>query len=349
MRRSYQLLSILLLSSTLGAWGKQQPPVQPEMKNAPDSPFNANQGWFVEESLLIWHPFEDGLDFGAKYKTEGAASSKMSVEIPDFEWGTGARLTVGRYLPNHQLWDVNLAATYFYAEAKKTSRANPGDGQFIVSAFEATTLGAEITKATARWQINYYTWDLDVARSYLMTPKIVVHPHLGLRAALIYLDFDNRNTNIDVHLGFPVNTKTRFDTTNSMWGIGPRLGTDFSFDFAGDWSFLGNFAASLLYTNFSLNESFDGVVLPNQAIIKTERTYNFLTTNLETALGLGWERWVRKETVRVAASFLFEASEWFNMNRLFHLGIFIDELPTPVYNRGDLGLIGFSVNLHVDF
>ena len=356
MKRSLSLATLFLFTSILEGWGNA-PSLEDAAPVITDSPFNQTQAWLVKESLLIWHPFEDGLDYGAKYQVDADSSSKMRVEIPDFKWGTGVRLTAGRYLPHHQLWDVTLAMTYFYAEAERTTHADPSNRQAVVAAFQAPLLGQDIIKAKARWQLNYFLWDLDIARSYLMTPKIIVHPHLGMRTALIYLDYINRNTTLDFGKDKKLHeVKPRFDSTNTMWGIGPRLGTDFSFNFKTNWSFLGSLTAALLYTNFSLDQSIKGFFSSTPINIHTNKSYNFLTSNLEASIGLGWETWVRKDTVRIATSFLFEASEWFNMNRLFHIetgektfGSTTLPISTPSYNRGDLGLIGFSINLQVDF
>lgn len=357
---TFSLFTLLSTSSDLQAWGKPRYPIETPPQTAPaakEFPLREDQGWFVKESLLIWHPYEDDIDFGALYKGDQDLNFKLSPLSPDFKWGTGVRLAIGRYLPHHELWDVSITATYFYGSAERKSHA-PDDNSFILSNWSPSQLGTAITQSSAQWRLNYFTWELGFGRSFFMTPTIVVHPHLDLRAALFYLDYENRNTNTDINPfnNNPIEHKNRYSADNDMWGVGPRFGADFSYNFKQNWSFLGNFSASLLYASFDLSTKINGFSGITPSNLTASRSYNMVAPNLEAAIGLGWEEWVKNNTIRIAASFLFEGVQWFNMNRLFQLGLGGSSFHTlsvpftpPTHNTGDLRFFGFSVNLQVDF
>src|SRR5271169_2917049 len=107
----YSIPLLVLLSSELTAWGKPRYALETPPATGPgvnNFPLQQDQAWYVKESLLIWHPYEDDIDFGTHYSGESDSSFKMAPHAPKFKWGTGVRLGIGRYLPHHELWDVSL-------------------------------------------------------------------------------------------------------------------------------------------------------------------------------------------------------------------------------------------------
>jgi hypothetical protein len=112
--------------------------------------------------------------------------------------------------------------------------------------------------------------------------------------------------------------------------------------------------------HFGLSWSLHGSQLVGLAVqpvkLKTSSDGSSSLPNIDGSVGLGWERWIRKNTVRVAASFMFEASQWFNANHLYHFEpghttVGTQNIPVsqPDEQSGNLGLMGFSLNLQVDF
>jgi hypothetical protein len=196
-----------------------------------------------------------------------------------------------------------------------------------------------------------------MGRNYLLTREFNLHPSAGLRTGLFYIDYESKYS--QSFTGNPI-SKTRFESTDKMWGIGPRVALDLAFNFRKHWAILGNVGASLLYSSYDIKENIAGAQLVNQAVqsvnLKTSSSGNSLVPNIEGSIGLGWERWVRKNTVRVATSFMFEATEWFDVNHFYHFEpghtiVGSQNIPVsqPDEHSGNLGLMGFSINLQVDF
>lgn len=362
------LLSLVSFSSNLFGWGNGRnsvPPLETVQPTVTHFPLMEDLGWYTKESLLIWKPSEDDLDYGSRIAVKGSSiapsSAKLKVKSPDFNWSTGARLAIGKYLPHHDQWDIALTTTYFYGTADGKTSANPSQGSVITSNWADTILGNNVLHSSMHWKLNYFTWDLAAGRNYLLTRNLILHPNAGLRAGLFYTDYESTySQNFILTGGASVVSKTKFKSTDELWGIGPRIAMDLAFNFQKHWAILGNVGVSLLYSGYNVKENIEGAQIVGQGVqpvnLRTSSSGNPLVPNVEGAIGLGWEQWVRKNTVRVAASFMFEATEWFNVNHLYHFepgNTMIGQQNIPVSqpdkHSGNLGLMGFSVNLQVDF
>ncbi|MGD0664166.1 MAG: Lpg1974 family pore-forming outer membrane protein [Rhabdochlamydiaceae bacterium] len=374
------LSSLTLLSATLHGWGNssyktptlQTPPPLP-LSDA-SFPLNTDQEWFVKPSLLVWRPYQGDIDTGFTQTTTSTAplKDKDKTQSVKFKWGTGVRVTAGKYLPHHELWDVTLATTYFYSDAKKNIKGNnnlssdlmPNIAGLIVIAdgWNPSLLGRS-AKTELNWRINYFTWDLALGRLYSLTPKVVLHPFICLRTMLIYEKYSNRNDSLDVNTGGDFFLRhTRFRATNNVWGIGPRVGSDFAFYFGKGWFFQGGLSGAIVMGRYHIHERLNGFILDEahppspSAELKIRDADTVMRANFEGNIGLGWEKWVRKHSVRMAPSFIFEVSNWFLINNWAATNLPIPTTPgvpdwgmNSIRRMGDLGFLGFTVNLQVDF
>ena len=327
-------------------------------------PFNADQEWFVKESYLIMKPYEEDVDYASKLHVDGTLGGPLSIrmkpEKPEFEWYSGVRLGLGKYLPNHDAWDMTFYATYFYAQETDHSSPDRSQGGLLTPLWIPTFTGAA-TNSSVVWRLNYFTWDLSAGREFNLIDTIMAHPYIGLRAAVInkhyaakYFDHFNPSPNLDRKIDH------RFSSSNDYWGIGPRLGSDFWLRFTSGWAFVGSLSGAVFYGQFDVKEKFieHTINIGSESNIRTRaRDSRYcVRANLEGSLGLGWEAWVRNHTVRVAPSILFETSVWYDTNDLFTLARATTTnstilAPPTEHNRhqGDLTLMGFSFNLQIDF
>lgn len=373
MIKAYHLSALiaLSLSTTLGAWGQRSSFNQSDAQSAESIdihfPLSPSQAWGMEESLLVWKTFEDDTDYAVRLfqqrPTDSLRFSKVSVKHPEFEWGTGVRLKLTRYLPSNDPWDINLIGTYYYSEAsehaKVSSTFSKNDVNILLSPWDTTEFG-NINKANVGTHMNFFTFDLNAGRYYSLTRKIDIHPFIGIRAVLNYQKYKVR------YLGFALSDNegplvhTHFKGDHDFWGIGPRVGTDVALRMGRHWFLTGTFGASLFGGRYNVSERTSGNVLFVEATkqlrnkLKDEDTV--LRSNIDASVGLEWEKWVRGNTVRIAPSFVFEVSEWFSMKRwidthFFRNSFVLNTQPAlyPHRRYSDLGLMGFNINLKVDF
>jgi hypothetical protein len=360
------LFSLLTLSlHSWGSWREHAYGPTTRLPLATDKfPLTNSQGWFTEESYLILKPHEDNLWYTSKLALKGTAGDHYAFHIkketPDFGWYSGVRLNIGRYLPHHDHWDITLSTTYYYASTEDHSHADRAKGSRLTSRW-ANLSSAPLYKADVSWRLNYFTWDLSIGRLYQMTPWFYTHPFIGLRAAYITQDYSSKGSSDFILTSGTASQRIaitqKFKADNDLWGIGPHIGTHFQFNFRHHWSLLGSFAGSLLLGSYDVQENIRGTLFRDNIVLAesdraSEDAFS-IRANLEGTIGLGWEKWVKKHTVRIAPSFLFEATEWFDINHFFE----ITRTPKPgdislvkkTPSSGSLGLMGFSINLQVDF
>lgn len=362
----FSAVAFVVLSSVLGAWGLGSPDGEQRKMPLDDAfPFNPQQAWAVEESLLVWRPYEDETDYAAYQSTKIAGSiSKIEYQVkhPTFKWGTGVRLKFMRYLPSNDPWDIDLLGTYYYSQGKDDVNVNPahlGAGNLqkkIIPAWDEIALGTA-AKAQTNVSLNFFNFDLIAGRHYSLTRKIDIHPFVGIRSVLLFQKYKTSYLSTS-SLTFAPLANHSFKGEHSFWGVGPRIGTDLVMHLGRQWSFLATLGASFFAGRYNVQEAFKGsrfigfTDTPLNEKVKDKEA--ILRSNLDASLGLGWEKWVKKGTVRIAPSFAFEVSEWFAIKRwvdLHTLDTASSSGPTVHSHRrySDLGLMGFNINLQVDF
>lgn len=354
----------LLSSVSLPGWAKYSSqstaePASQEVEMSQGFPLNKDQQWFVTESYLLWRPFQDGIDYANHVNQDGTKASghvklRISLEKVEPQWYSGARLAIGKYLANHDAWDVSIVPTYFYSNEKGKSAPNEDKGTYLTPAL---TNGTLFEKGSAFWRLNYFTCDLSLGREYRFVDTIIAHPYFGLRGTFINqkLRAILKQTEYFEQSGIVVSqvVTSLFSGRNNFWGIGPRGGSDFQFIFQNQWSFLGGISAAIFLGQSRVKESVEGdfsvgasgISLDLLTLLQSKDKRYCVRTNVEGYLGLGWETWMKNHTVRIAPSFRFEGSKWFGTNKFYRITTQI----TDGRRHGNLSLMGFSFNLQVDF
>ncbi len=360
VNRSYILAcsAMLLLSSEVFAWRGANAANTSAEEPAMNYPLNDNQQGYTRESYLIWKPYEDDIDFADRFVREDLTDSSTVItdrfKHPKFEWSSGVRVAIGKYLPNHDQWDLSLIGTYYYNDADRHAKANPRNREGLANLFMPSfTLGSNI-EVSGHLQMNYFTTDFLIGRYFTLTDNVQLHPYIGARAAFIYQDYHEKletNSTLTSHF--------KFKADHNHLGAGPRIGTDFSYGFGHGWAFLANLSAAFLYGRYTLSEKLGGFIfapLVQPLRYKVKDADTTLRSNIEGSIGLQWEKWVRGHTVRIAPSFQVEFSEWFAVKRWVDTHSTSSRITANndlnLQSRrryGDLGLFGFNINLHVDF
>lgn len=368
MVKAYHLSALVAFSITtaLGAWGQRAQ--TDSMSSAPDVrfPLSPEQSWAAEESLLVWKAYEDDTDYAVHRRvqtlTDSTRSGKQTIKHPEFDWSAGVRLKLTRYLPSNDPWDVNFVGTYYYADAKDHVKVHfdpfSSTSQNVLFSAWNSGLSGSAAKAKASTKMNFFTFDLTVGRYYSLTRRVDIHPFIGVRTALNYQDYRARYlSTVSFSPGFDFFT-AKFKGEVDFWGVGPRVGTDVTLVMGRHWSLMGTFGASLFGGRYGVREKFHGMItgIPSFLNEKIKDRDTVLRSNIDLSLGLSWEKWVRNGTVRIAPSFVFEVSEWFSMKRWINsmanrrsLSDFSNPVLRTDRKYSDLGLMGFNINLKVDF
>ncbi len=359
----YTIAAISLLSHlSLGAWSRGNHSQEAAATLPQNFPFSQSQEWFTEESYLLLKPYMENMSYGnkgtLKNPEESVFTNNIKVQEPEFEWSSGVRVAIGRYLPNHDLWDIGCTTTFYYTDTQDKTKANvAADSGFNPSFIPSSPTPRD--SGQFNWKLNYWTVDLMVGRLFDMTKEIVFHPYFGLRSSFQY---QHAQSQFSQFQGFGVNdsksTSAKSSIDNDFWGVGPRVGTAFIYYFENHFSLLANISTSLLVggQHLKLNAKEKRVAVDGsdvQEVLRTTKSSDSLgviRSNVEASIGLGWERWMRNNTVRIAPSVNFEGALWFAMNQIYNF-YRLDSVSTNIEQRrqGNLGLMGVSFNLQVDF
>lgn len=372
----FSLLSLTLVSSLQGwshhvIWPEQ---IEPSIRPVPeihDFPLSETQEWFVKPSYLVMIPNVDSVDYGFRVDvTPDRLTSDIKIKRPDFEWGSGVWIGIGRYLPHHDHWDFSLTTTYIYNDSRDHDHVKINTSPFstlaqapVLTVGYNPLLTYQAVKVETQWLLNYFTWDLQVRRQYILSSNVTFEPFLGLRLPLIYQKYNTRpsGTFYNEITEESFIDKVSFKIRDHFYGGGPRLGYDLSYLFMNKLRFLGQLAASFIYSHQTISEKGTGFVtdrvtnLLTPSRIRYQQAITALRTNIEVKIGLGWETWVRQNKVRIAPSFVFEMSEWLDLIHWSHLSVptayngIYDYGFKPEERTGDFGLMGFAVNLQIDF
>ncbi len=358
MNKNWALASLamgVLSQLSLQAWSNGNNPPQEGPEMTENFPFAQTQEWYTEESYLLMKPYMENMIFGNTDSFEQTSgnnfTNKIKVKQPEFEWSSGVRVAIGRYLPKHDLWDIGLTTTFFYTDTNDSANANLSDGV----GFNPFFISNPTNGGSFNWRLNYWTVDLMVGRLFDMSKTTVFHPYFGVRGSFQY---QQAHIKTSITNQFPpFSSITRATLDNDFWGVGPRVGTAFIYYFQSHFSLLANISTSLLVgaQNLKLKESNASSTVVHDIFqrantqIKSDDSIGVIRSNVEASLGIGWEQWMKNNTIRIAPSINFEGALWFDMNQLYNL--YSDNGLVNVEQRrhGNLGLMGVSFNLQVDF
>lgn len=358
----------VMASPQLWGWGPPrgaQHSSEPQMSSS-SFPLNDQQQWYTKESYLLWHPHEDDVDWADRVKVENSSELHLSTYLkkPDFGWYSGVRVALGRYLANHDHWDVSFTTTYFYANTENHAFPNISKNVSLQPLWSPVLVDTGLNKGEGTWRLNFFTFDLGLGRNTFVSSKLTAHPFVDLRTAFIYEnDAAKYSFAGSVSPTVTSTTKIRFKGFNDYWGIGPRLGSDFSFYLSRSWTLLGSLSGSLLLGGSKVGQfvhHFQQTVVSGNPTDSKQKfhvsNHEFaIRGNLEGSLGIGWEKWMKRNRVRLAPSFVFEASQWYDANQWIVL-----KSPSAVSTsgpsyfetdrrHGDLTFWGFNFNIQVDF
>lgn len=331
-------------------------------------PFNEDQGWFTEGTLLIWRPYLEDTDYANRLQTtilnDDALEFQVKLKNPSFQWSTGVQVGFGRYLP-YQKWDISFYMNYFYNDTKSDVHADRSKNSTLLNLWDpAIRTSGSATKSSVNWRLNYFTWDLLVGREYTILPSITAHPFFGIRAAGIYQDYrSNYSDNYIAFFDVTTILKGKFSAEDQFVGAGPRFGTDLSFFMGRHWSFVGKLSGAFFWGAYHLKEQYYFSVEeiqspprpPLEIGIKAKDGNYDVRLEIEGSLGISWETWVKNEMVRIAPSVSFQGATWFMMNDYSNVSrrqsFAFPNAGSIVSQRrnGDLSFVGVNVNLQVDF
>jgi len=271
----------------------------------------------------------------------------------NWHWNPGFRIGVGFFM-NHDAWSIEGVWTSL--NITDSASAHPsGSGRLIpLWVLGDPNLRLGQPRSSARWKADYKTLDLHLGKPYHVSRHYILTPHIGLRFVRIDQTFNvqysanwNNNNNGE-------ESPASFDGSNDFCGLGTRMGIDSEWILGCNAGFYANFATSIIYGKFDVDQTWRGgpnVDVNGFKAMNSDLDFDVCTNvvNAEIQLGVFWGMFFCDMRYHVGMRLGWEFHYWYDQNQLRN---WTDNL-NPIYNdtlsRGDLTLNGLSFRLQFDF
>ena len=255
------------------------------------------------------------------------AGTARLVDAP-FDWSSGMRAGLQRSSPAHG------TAIRFYYTYFGTSATNHAAGE-VYSAFlgnffadnpDGTGFGPKYRSADVDWDVQFHTIDLELERTFIISPALVLRPFVGVKSAIIRQDIDSRWHGPIDSTGHDYQFTSATETLKQdFWGIGPAVGCDamVPLSITPTHTLHAYFtpSAALMYGNWNFSEVYqtDGptsTTIPTPSTIAiNEDPIHGAATMLRLALGVEWEQPGHRVSTRVRLG--YEAQVWLNQMQFY--------------------------------
>lgn len=260
-------------------------------------------------------------------------------------------------------WDSLLEYTWIHP---KDSKIGSGSDFSVDSyIFGRSFFGSHDNHSTAykdSWFIHFNNFNWELGRSFFVSPKLVMRPHMGFRATwqkqgltttlggstlTIYDDSDGGVTSTSIGIESTKNIQTQ-----RYWGFGIRSGLNLNWLLSRNWSLLGNFAITPLWGHLKSKDTirFSNVTSgggifgqydslssatsftnENYAIHHINMVYDFM-------MGVRWDCYFSDDAYRLTIQAAWEEQLWSNF--------FLDASDRKFYSNTYQGL---SFKVRFDF
>lgn len=265
-------------------------------------------GWggTFDLSFLYWQAQEDGLDFAIKNNPRLTPAPNLYADMNgqliglDFHWEPALKVNASVIFSNG--WDFDARWTTFYSHSEHTTAsasvvASTTSGLYplwvLPQSYSATP--GVFGRARGVWNLHLNTLDLELGANTLLTPRLNLRFHGGIKALSILQKFRVKYsegiTAGGVHL-----LPSRAALSNDCCGAGPRIGFNSKWTLNKGWSIAADLAGSLVLNRFKMKRSdFDNAAATSGATVFAEESYfresvYIFRPNLETLLGFEWDR-----------------------------------------------------------
>lgn len=327
---------------------------------------------YVELDYIFWHVDEGGLAY-AQQSTPAAGLPVTSnntlipgvVLRPSFKFSSGFKSGIG-FDFDYDGWC--LGATYTWIFSKATSAFDDPEtltlweGNFSVLPVnqrdDLIVFQTSAQNGNAEWSLHFNTIDLDLGRSFFVSPHLILRPHFGLKGSWMKQLFDifysgqgisalisatdfKKTSYVFAEEGYQIRNK------QYVWSLGPRVGLDTNWMFTKNMSCFAELSISGLWGQFTENriDRSDVVdlvsnaqVLKNFTSLNNTDTISQINPVIEMQVGFRYDYWFYDSQYRVRLQAGWEAQTWFDQNHFIKQG-----------TSGNLNLQGLTINFRFDF
>ena len=235
------------------------------------------KSWDISFNVAFneYYVAEEGLVLAEQFST--TAIPTMPVVAFDYDYHPGFQLGFTLNTP-YDKWAI--AGEYLYVRATNQVSATAAEDSSIFSnlTFANDLFNNFLSELSANWSLGVDLADLYLTRPFYAGKNWTVAPLLGLRTGWV------REYLHALCVASPLTTAV-FNANS--WSIGPRAGFQSNWLLGKGFSFFGNLAASLLYTQYSKLTGKNSAPGSDLGTIHDNHSSS-LSPNLDTGLGVRW-------------------------------------------------------------
>lgn len=308
-------------------------------KTATASAQISGENWFFTGDMLWWHLDEGGTDYAQLFTSTPGTSSSSDVKNRklDFKWDFGFRAGIGTTF-QHDKWDLYLNFTWFRTDNSAASSLHE-HGLFLTPLAVADPIQASQVKV--HWRVRFYDMALNLGRNYFISPKVALHPFVGVKTAWIS---QIKRSHSEVFSPF-VGVLTSKDR-NDFWGIGPDFGLEGKWFVVSGFNLFGSAAGALLWGDFDVRHK---EFSPSMNAVRFNLNFDThqVVPMAQFQLGIGYETNIYHNYYHIAVNARYEYQYWWQQNQI-PFSTFFNNL-RYLRSADDLSLQGITIDVRFDF
>ncbi|MDN3506070.1 MAG: Lpg1974 family pore-forming outer membrane protein [Simkaniaceae bacterium] len=363
------------------------------MVNAPVNPRTCDGDWIINVAGLYWNAQQDGMEYAIDNHVRTPDITDIATEFPqilqlnnlvdaeyktpDFDWDWGFKADLG-YNFTCDGWDIGIAWTWYRGKANDHIEAELDDNHTLLPLWSAfSNIYGSVLYASdieSHWKLNLNLIDIELGREYWTSKFLSFRPFVGLRVAHIDQNFEilhkggswSAQQTVGVSVQDAYNNE--IDLENDFKGVGIRSGFDTTWNFGCGWGLYGNFAASVVYGRFSIDQDEDirlaTTPFDKIKVLEAKESFKASRAMLDFALGIQWSTMLCECQYGLTVQLGWEKHLFFHQNQLWRTNRIGDSadavslfagLPNNsgenvfFQRRGTLDTQGFTLSVQFEF
>ena len=319
---------------------------------------------FITANFIYWRAYQEGLNyatpapFNPLWGYDNDATQVSSGDIGT-DWGPGFKVGLGLDTA-HDGWQVYAQYTWNsfsdtgkigYAPSTEDAAVAADAASKVVNPFDGSLFTSD--NAEANWKLRFNKIDLMLARDFYLSQYLTMKPAAGLtgtwQTQTMSTEYTRTTTPYQIGAALtPAPTVAAYlqdDLAMKNYGIGLRVGSDFTWYFTKQFSLFGDMYGNLYWTDYTTQTNKEVLHSPANELSKTYidqsgDDYYSVKFAGEMELGLMWETYFCERDYHFAARVSWEMQNWFNWTRFS---------TSDAMTNKDLSFQGLNVKFRFDF
>lgn len=239
-------------------------------------------------------------------------NTRLKTKSPSRGWDPGVRLGIGCNT-RYDNWDVQGYWTYFYNSSSRNDKPLELD-------FGNTDI---FNDGNVKVRLRYNAADVELGKSYYVSSHFFVRPLVGAHTVWLSQHHDENFVALN---SFEEVITAGFESVQSFWGLGPRIGINTNWGCFKGFSLMGNISTSVLYADTLIKSEMDindvvPPIGPQIDISIRQKQYWQIVPTLQLLLGISYGCCFNDERnqLRLSAgwetNFLWQASNFLAYER----------------------------------